>query len=52
MTTDRPFSAWTEALVEYEQRLYDEEVAGEDTWFERDQILWELNRRDSKSHPR
>lgn len=44
---DRPFVDWsTEALVEYEQRLYDDEITGEDTWFERDQVLWELNRRD------
>lgn len=34
-----------EALMEYEQRLYDREVDGEDTWFERDQVLWEMNRR-------
>jgi hypothetical protein len=42
-----PFADWTtEALIEYEERLYDDEVAGEDTWFERDQVLWELNSRN------
>ena len=40
-------STWTtEALRNYEERLYDQECDGEDTWFERDQVLWELNRRD------
>jgi hypothetical protein len=40
------YADWTtEALKEYEERLYDDEVAGEDTWFDRDQVLWELNRR-------
>lgn len=48
----RPFADWTtEALIEYEQGLYDDEVRGEDTWFERDQVLWELNRRDFKPAP-
>jgi hypothetical protein len=56
MTTDQQLrdyddyddlSTWTtEALRNYEERLYDQECAGEDTWFERDQVLWELNRRD------
>lgn len=32
-------------LKEMEERLYDEEVAGDDVWFERDQILREMNRR-------
>lgn len=45
----RPFADWsTDALKEYEERLYDDEVAGEDTWFERDQILWELTYRSSE----
>jgi hypothetical protein len=40
------FADWaTEALKEYEQRLYDDERAGEDTWFIRDQVLWELANR-------
>lgn len=44
---ERPYADWTtEALKEYEQRLYDDEAAGEYTWFERDQVLWELNYRD------
>lgn len=34
-----------EQLIELEQMLYDLEKDGEDTWFERDQILWETNRR-------
>jgi hypothetical protein len=53
MTTDPQLrdyddlSTWTtEALRNYEERLYDQECAGEDTWFERDQVLWELSRRD------
>jgi hypothetical protein len=57
--TERPYADWTtEALKEYEERLYDRELEGEDVWFERDQVvLWELNRRDfgelkpSASHP-
>ena len=32
-------------LRETEERLYDAERDGEDTWFERDQVLWEMNRR-------
>lgn len=40
------FSGWsTESLRDYEERLYDAEVGGDDTWFERDQVLWELNAR-------
>lgn len=40
---DDDLSAWTtEALREYEERLYDQEVAGEDVWFLRDKVLWEL----------
>lgn len=31
-----------------EERLYDLEVEGYDVWFERDQILWEINRRNLK----
>lgn len=43
---DRPYSNWTtEALIEYEQRLFDDEVAGNDVWMERDQVLWELTYR-------
>jgi hypothetical protein len=34
-----------EALRDYEDALYDREVDGHDTWFERDRVLWEMNRR-------
>ena len=34
-------------LLAWEQYLYDQEMNGEDTWFERDQVLWEINRRDN-----
>lgn len=44
---DDKFSTWTtEALIDYEEQLYDMEIEGEDTWFERDQVLWELNSRE------
>lgn len=33
-------------LDNYEQALYELEVDGEDTWFERDQVLWEINYRE------
>ena len=36
----------TEELIALEQFLYDCEVEGMDTWFERDKVLWELNSRD------
>lgn len=32
-------------LIALEEYLYDEELNGNDTWAERDQILWEMNRR-------
>jgi hypothetical protein len=32
-------------LIALEEYLYDKEVKGDDTWAERDQILWEMNRR-------
>lgn len=34
-----------EQLRDLEQSLYDDEVSGEDAWFERDQVLNEMNRR-------
>ena len=34
-----------EQLVDLEEWLYDMEVDGYDMWFERDQVLWEMNRR-------
>ncbi len=40
---DDDLSTWTtEALREYEERLYDQELDGEDVWFLRDKVLWEL----------
>jgi hypothetical protein len=33
-------------LREYEERLYNDEVHGADVWFERDQVLQEMNRRN------
>ena len=47
MCNHRPYKNWTtEALKEYEERLYDDEVNGnKEAWFQRDQILWELNYR-------
>lgn len=41
-----------EQLREYEEYLYDEERDGEDTWAERDQVLWEMNMRGMCSAPR
>ena len=32
-------------LFAYEQSLYDRECDGEDVWFERDHVLWEINKR-------
>jgi len=31
-----------EQLKELEERLYALELDGEDVWFERDQVLWEI----------
>lgn len=43
---DYPYADWTvERLRDYEERLYDDEVAGKDTWFDREQVLLELARR-------
>ena len=41
-----------EQLKELEERLYDMEVDGEDVWFERDQVLWEIISRDTKDDRR
>ena len=38
----------TKQLKNLEEWMYDQEVAGEDYWFERDKILWELAKRDLK----
>lgn len=40
------FDDMTDAeLIAYEERLYDDEVDGNDTWFQRDRVLWEMNKR-------
>lgn len=40
------FAEWSDKdLLDYEERLYDFELEGEDTWEERDKVLWEMNRR-------
>lgn len=45
--TKYPYADWTtEALLNYEQFLYDAEIDGDDTWPDRDQVLWELNSRN------
>jgi len=31
-----------EQLKQLEERLYDLEIDGEDVWFERDQVIWEI----------
>jgi hypothetical protein len=42
-------------LIQYEQYLYDAEQKGMGTWAERDQVLWEMNKRGlcngSANHP-
>ena len=44
--TDDRWSAYSdEQLSDLEESLYDDEVAGRDVWFFRDQVLWEMNRR-------
>lgn len=41
-----PWEGWSnQQLLDYENRLYDDEVNGDDTWFQRDQVLNEMNRR-------
>jgi hypothetical protein len=43
---DAHFADWTnEQLAEYESDLYEREIRGEDTWEQRDAVLWEMNRR-------
>jgi hypothetical protein len=32
-------------IIAIEEYLYDRQVAGDDTWGNRDQLLWEMNRR-------
>lgn len=44
---DREYADWTiQQLKEYEEHLYDREIASEDVWFIRDKVLWELNYRN------
>ncbi len=51
MPTDDEFSTWTtEELIDFEQRLYDDEVAGESTWDIRERVLLELNWRELVAH--
>ena len=38
-------------LRKLEEQLYDAEHDGADTWFERDQVLWEMNRRGMMDRP-
>lgn len=40
------WKGWSDdRLIDFENHLYDQEVAGGDTWFLRDRILNEMNRR-------
>lgn len=44
--SERDLSKLTDdQLIDLEESLYDLEVEGFDTWFERDKVLWELNYR-------
>lgn len=46
MNADNRFADWSDDdLRDYEESLYDREVGGEDVWFERNAVLWEMNRR-------
>jgi len=47
-----PFDDMTdEQLVDLEQSLYEDEVHGDGDWFQRDRVLWEMNRRGLMNHP-
>ena len=40
------WEGWSDqALIDYEESLYDQEVDGDDVWFLRDRALNEMNRR-------
>lgn len=42
----KEFEGWSDQqLLDYERDLYEREVAGEQTWEQRDEVLWEMNRR-------
>ena len=43
--TNRYAELTDDQLVALEESLYDDECDGRDTWAERDQVLWEMNRR-------
>jgi hypothetical protein len=44
------WAGWsTESLRDYENQLYDQEVAGDDTWALREEVLAELSERESES---
>jgi len=46
MSDKPPYADLTEEqLIALEQRLYDDEFDGADTWADRDEVLWEMNRR-------
>ena len=41
------WAGWSDQqLLDYEEWLYDREVDGENTWAQRDAVIWEMNRRD------
>jgi hypothetical protein len=43
------YEDWSyERLLDYEEQLYDQELDGENVWFERDKVLWEINLRKHK----
>lgn len=45
----KDFEGWTdEQLRDYEFSLYEDERDGEDTWFERNRVLNEMNARELK----
>lgn len=48
MSTEDEFKGWTdEALLDYEERLYDDEVGGdEEAWHQRERVILELQRRE------
>lgn len=46
ITFSTNYKYWTDQqLLDFEERLYDDERGGGDTWDLRDEVLWELNRR-------
>lgn len=50
---DVEWSGWTdEQLRDYEERLYDDEVGGDDVWYLREQVLDEMRRRGLLKAPK